>query len=253
MKEIKVRGIVIREEPMGDKDKRIVLLTEEMGKLPVLAKGALTSKSRFGALTQLFSLGDFVLTKGKTFYYIKEAQLVENFYGLREDLERLGYATFMAEVAETFSLEGQENRDLVRLFLRGLLVQQASEEGKASKAADAFVFRTLSDGGYFPDLRTCRSCGRSLEVLEEDESARFDFSLGSLICRNCSKGGIRLHSGALRALRFITEAPAAKIYSFDVTPEVLMEMDDVVTGYLAEQTERRYRGLEFVDKLHQTE
>ena len=71
MKEMKVRGIVIREEAMGEKDKRVVLLTEEVGKITILAKGAMSAKSRFGALTQLFCLGDYVVTKGRTFYYIK--------------------------------------------------------------------------------------------------------------------------------------------------------------------------------------
>lgn len=249
MKEIKVRGIVIREEAMGDKDKRLVLLTEEMGKLSVLAKGALGAKSKVRALTELFCLGDYVLTKGKTFYYIKEAQLVESFYALREDLYRLGYATLMAEIAETFSLEGRENIRLVRMFLRGLLAESRAKEGKEAIPAEAFAFRTLAEGGYYPDLMRCRSCGRDLMELREGESVRFDFQMGSLICDNCGKGGIRLHSGALRALRYILEAPDNRMYAFDLEESVLKEMNNAVNGYLEEQTERRYRGLEFIDSI----
>ena len=249
MKEMKVRGIVIREEAMGEKDKRVVLLTEEVGKITIIAKGAMSAKSRFGALTQLFCLGDYVVTKGRTFYYIKEARLVENFYALRDDIERLAWATLMAEVADTLSLEGQENTTLVRLLLRALVHQTMSEEGRASLAADVFIFRALAEGGFYPELTTCRLCGRSLEVLEPAETVQFDYQMGSLICDNCRSGGIRLHSGAVRALRYMIEAPVAKAFSFKVTDDVLKEIDSAVLAYLTEQTERRYQGLDFIDKL----
>ena len=252
MKEMKVRGIVIREEAMGEKDKRVVLLTEEVGKITILAKGAMSAKSRFGALTQLFCLGDYVVTKGRTFYYIKEARLVESFYALREDLDRLSYATLMAEVADTLSLEGQENAALVQLFLRGLVNQTMSEEGRASQAADVFIFRALAESGYYPELTHCRMCGRSLENLKADETVQFDYRVGSLICSHCRNGGIRLHSGAVRALRYMIEAPVSKAFSFMVTDEILKEIDAAVEAYLTEQTERRYQGLDFIQKLKHT-
>lgn len=253
MNEIKVRGIVLREEAMGDKDKRVVLLTEELGRISVLAKGAKSVKSKVGALTQPFCLSDYVLQKGRTFYYIKEAHLVESFYELREDLERLAYATLMAEVAETLTLEGTENTEQVRLFLRSLVYQKQSEEKKASLWADVFIFRLLADSGFYPELTRCRKCGRSLEILEEGEEVIFDASNGSIFCRNCRKYGPSLHSGSLRALRYIASAPLNKLFAFTVNEEVLSEMDQAVSLYLLEQTERRYRGLEFLAELKNAE
>ncbi len=78
---------------------------------------------------------------------------------------------------------------------------------------------------------------------------QFDYQMGSLICGNCRSSGIRLHSGAVRALRYMIEAPVAKAFSFKVTDDVLKEIDSAVLAYLTEQTERRYQGLDFIDKL----
>ena len=84
MKELKVRGLILREAPLGDKDKRLVMFTRETGKIPVLAKGALSPKSKWGASSQIFCYGDYVLSKGQTFYYIKEVQLIETFFEIRK-------------------------------------------------------------------------------------------------------------------------------------------------------------------------
>lgn len=257
MTEYKVRGVVIREDPMGDKDKRVVLLTEEMGKITVLAKGAMGPKSKYASITQLFSLGSFVLTKGKTFYYIKEAALIESFYGIRQDLWRLSYASLMVETAEVLSLEGQENSALVHLLIRGLLQISHAEEGKEALPADVFIFRSLTEGGYYPELNRCRRCGADLSVLSEGESVVFDVASGGILCERClpvsTRSRERIHSGALRALRYVADAEGTKVYSFTVNEDVLQEMNTAVSDYLIEQTEHRFRGLEFIDKLMRDE
>lgn len=256
MKERKVRGLIIKEAPMGDKDKRLVMLTREMGKISVIAKGALSAKSKWAATSQVFCYGDYVLGKGQSFYYIKEAQLIESFFALRQNLDRLAYATFMLEVAETLTLDGTENQDLMRLLLRGLLAMSKAEEGSESLVADAFVWRVLAENGFYPELDHCRCCERDLLSLAPGaDSAKpeivFDFALGGLVCGLChgSGSGTRLSSGALRALRYILEVPQEKVYSFAAEEEIRRQLDEVCTGYLLHQTEKRYNSLDFIVNL----
>lgn len=257
MKEKKVRGLVIKEAPMSDKDKRLVMLTREMGKISVLAKGALSPKSKWGAVTQLFCYGDYVLSKGKSFYYIKEAQLIESFFALRQNLERLAYGTFMVETAETLILDGQENQSLMQLLLRGLLAETKTEEGKESLPTDAFIWRALAENGFYPDLTSCRQCGKSLQEFAPgapkpaQPEIVFDFALGGLICGGCkgSGSGVRLSAGSLRALRYILEAPQEKVYAFTAEEAVQRQMDEAAIGYLLQQTERHYAVLDFIGNL----
>ncbi len=256
MKERKVRGLIIQEAPMGDKDKRLVMLTRELGKISVIAKGALSPKSKWAATSQAFCYGDYVVSKGQTFYYIKEAQLIESFFSLRQNLDRLAYATFMLEVAETMTLDGTENQELMRLLLRGLLAMSKAEEGLESLVADAFVWRVLAENGFYPDLDYCRRCERDMNSLARSvDPAKpeivFDFALGGLICGLChgSGSGTRLSSGALRALRYILEVPQEKVFSFTAQEDVKRQLDEVCVGYLLHQTEKRYNSLDFIANL----
>lgn len=272
MKELKVRGLILREAPLGDKDKRLIMFTREMGKIPVLAKGALSPKSKWGASSQIFCYGDYVLSKGQTFYYIKEVQLIETFFEIRKNLERLAYSTLMLEVAETLCLDGLENQNLMRLLLRGLLAMSRAEEGKECLVSDAFIWRALAENGFYPELASCRVCGKSPEALPQSGNQRtkglqempaepeavFDFSHGGIICKHCaalgaegSGNGVRLSAGALRALRYIVEAPEEKVFSFTAQEPVQKQLDEAATGYLLQQTEKRYGSLDFIGNLRQ--
>ena len=256
MKEIKVRGIVLREDPMGDKDKRLVLLSRELGKITVLAKGAMGAKSKFRALTGVFSYVELVLTHGASFYYIKEGNLLESFYSLRTDLFKLSYASWILEVGETFCLEGQENEDLVSILLRGLLMETRAEEGMESLPADITVFRILSENGYYPELSRCRG-----ELVRENQMhdlskdpILFQPSVGGVLCRECQRigqtaGGVKISPAALMALRYMIEQPPAKAYAFKVSEEVRKQIHEAVTDYLSEQTEHGYTSLGFLGKI----
>ncbi len=254
MKEYKVRGIILREAPMGDKDKRLVMLTRENGKIPVLAKGALSPKSRLAGLTQLFCYGEYRLSKGRTFYYIQEGTLRESFFDLRQNLDRLAYATLIMEVAETLSLDGQENIQLLSLLLRALRAMCRALEKSESLIADAFILRSLAENGFYPELSRCCVCGADTEDANHFPPGGknlFDFSRGGLICYRCQgqAGGAYLGAGALRALRYIVNEPQERVFSFTAQPEVQHQLDEVAVGYLLQQTERRYKSLTFISSL----
>ena len=233
-----------------------MVLTADMGKIPVLAKGAKSQSGRFAAPSQLFCYSSFVLDRGKTFYYIKEGSLIESFYSLRTDLFKLSYASWMLEVGETFCLEGQENEELLSMLLRGLLMETRAEEGMESLPADVTVFRILAQNGFYPELSRCRG-----ELAHEDDihdlsvdPVLFQPSVGGVFCSTCQRkatvgAGSRISPGALRALRYMIEQPPGKAYAFKVSEEVRKQIHEAVTDYLAEQTEHGYTSLGFLGKI----
>lgn len=256
MNTVKIRGIVLRDAPMGEKDKRLVILSGDRGKLTAVAKGALSPKSKWKALAQPFCCADFVLAKGKTFYYVQEGTLLSSFYGLRESLEKLTYGTFCLEIAELFSPEGAESVSQQKLLLRLLTRLEKEIESKARALCAVFIFRMLSDNGFAPSVESCARCG----ALLEGKAATFFPESGLAVCQNCEAardgarggyhaGGFFLSPGALRAVSYAESAEEEKVFSFAVSREVENELCSAAEAYLQAQTDHHFRSLDFLRKI----
>ena len=103
---ISVSGIVLSAMPMGEYDKRLLLLTAENGKISAFAKGARRPGSMLLSSTRLFAFGRFELYAGRNSYTVKAAQIHRYFESLSEAPEAFCYASYFTEIADYFGQEG---------------------------------------------------------------------------------------------------------------------------------------------------
>ena len=246
MAQIKVKGIVIEQFPMGEKDKRLIILTPEIGKIPVLAKGAKSQSGRFAAPAQLFCYSSFLLDRGRTFYYIKEYEILESFYNLRSDIDVLAYASIMLELSKEFSVDGEDNSELVRLLLYGLHALD-QKDADPYLAAQTFMLRLVSDSGFRPELDRCLRCGRPYDQMD---GWHFQVEEGGLVCPACLNNDFGLlRPGAIAAMKYMIEAPVQKVYKFTISDEIRRQIKQPIRSYTVMNLGTKLKSLSFAESV----
>ena len=113
---IRVTGIVLSSTPIGEYDRRLLLLTAELGKISAFIRGGRKTSSPLLGAGRLFAFGTFDLYAGRSSYSVKAADIREYFEYLGTDPEALCYASYFGELADYYGQEGAEDPDLVRLL-----------------------------------------------------------------------------------------------------------------------------------------
>ena len=114
-----VKGIVLRAVDTKESDKILTVLTPG-GKVPVVAKGARSRKSRVTACTQLLAYSELTLSESHGWQYLSEGNTIELFEGVRRDIELLSLASYFAELTEAAALEDVESGAILSLLLNAL-------------------------------------------------------------------------------------------------------------------------------------
>lgn len=243
---VTTKGLVLRVTDYNDKDALLTLLTPEMGKLTVKARGLRRKNSPLIAPCQLLAYGEYTLFLYKGMYSVNEAASLELFQNLRRDLGKLSLGTYFAQAAEVLSQEDLPNPELLSLVLNclyGLAKLDLPEE----KVKAVFELRAMCLAGYQPDLSCCHVCG-------DQNPLRFDLSAARLECvehRAPESDGIRMPIGLgiLSAMRYICLCDSKKLFSFDLGLENLRQLSQLTEAYLTTQLERGFSTLDFYKSL----
>ncbi len=252
-----VKGLVLRTTDINESDRMVTLYTEEMGLVSALAKGSRSLKSRKMSSTQQFCYSSFVLFGQADKYWIREASLIENFFGLRESIDRLALAAYIADVISAVGT-AEGDADILRLTLNSLYAA-ATGRSDTGKIKAAFEIRLAAALGFMPDVITCHTCGAS------DGDFFFDIMAGAIECASCHRKSERLHTtltdeheshilsilspGAKIALGYCIYSPLEKLFSFNVGAEDMSLFARAAEMYLLNHLERGFKTLDFYNEV----
>lgn len=245
---ITVQGVVIHAMPIGEYDKRIVLLTRERGKISAFAKGARRVNSPFMAAAEPFVFGTFTLYEGRSSYNLNQVNVTHHFMELACMQPGIYYGYYFLELADYFGREGTDEREMMNLLyvtVKALLNPHVDD----SLVRCVFELRTMEEQGYCPELASCTGCGREGEPEEE---MFFSQENHGILCRSCAVGvrdAVRISGAALYAMRYIVSAPMGKLYTFTVSKEVLSELQRIIYTYTEKNTDKRFKSLEILDVM----
>lgn len=245
---ITTQGLVLRETAYKESDKILTVLTAEGGKRTVKARGCRRKGSALAAPSQLLVWSDMTLFEYRDFFNLQEANTVEEFRGLRGDLEKLALGSYFAEATEAVAQEGIPQPELLSLLLNSLYALDKLNK-PLTLVKTAFELRLLCEAGYEPMVDACAVCG-----VPDPELPRLNLSEGVLHCAACREGAgegisMPIPLSALSALRYIIEAPAKRFLSFELAEDALGRLSDLTEAYLMTQLERGFRTLDFYKQI----
>ncbi len=244
------RGIVLRETVTKETDKILTVLSEDHGKIAVIAKGARRRNCKYAASAQILAWSEWVLspTRKGDYYYVHEASILALFQELRLNLTAFALGCYFAELIESVALEEISARRLSRHLLNGLYALGALHKPEELIKA-AFECKLLCLAGYEPLLDACAYCGR-----ENPIEPVLDVIQGILHCRTCGlnnniNNNIILCRDSLAALRHIVYGDEKRLYAFRLEEQALKRLNTVVEKFLYAQLDRKFGALDFYKSL----
>lgn len=246
-----IKALIIKEYSIGESDKIITLFSKELGKIQVIAPYAKKYQRGFASSTELFVYGEFTITKRKDTYRLIQVEVIESFHAIRKDLKTLSYASYVMEFLLEVTREATQQEDLLRLALKTL---QVMAKGREDLSLIRFVFemRSLSMLGFMPRLDSCSFCNDSIT---KQDTYYFCCALGGIICKECmpkEKEIIMIHENTYFTLQYIIHIPIHQLYQFQVTIDVLKELEKVSKAYVAYYLEKTFHTAVFIETMEMT-
>lgn len=251
-----VTGMVLTTMPISDYDKRITILTKERGKISAFARGARRPNSQLLAATNPFSFGEFELFEGKSSYNVSKASIHNYFRELTLDVDAAYMGFYFLEFAEYFCQENNDEKEMLKLLYQSL---RALESPSFSNALVRVIFelKAMTINGEGPSMFSCMHCHK------KEELVHFSVRRGGMFCPECVKaikelkGGTpvsgkdfrKIHESTRYAMQYIVSTPVEKLFSFQVSEEVLTELQKIMKEYLHIYVKHTFKSLQIIDEL----
>ena len=230
-------AVVLRTMRLGEADRIVTLLTRGRGKVRAVAKGVRKTKSRFGGRLEPPTHVSLLMYEGRELDIVTQAETLDHFGAIRDDLDRLARATSMLEAVDQVA---QEREPSPRLYLMLVGALRALAARDAPLIVPAFFWKLLSLEGSHPLLDRCASCGAE-EALEA-----YDQAEGGVLCRSCRRGR-PISAEALSILRRILGGGLAQVLEEQPGPAT-REVEHLAVRSLEGHLERRLRSLGVLDR-----
>ena len=204
---IEATGFVLRADPDSEYNKRLTVLTAQLGKITVFARGVRRQGSQYMAACNTFAYGTFSLYEGRSAYTLAGVSDVISFDGIARLYPGAYYCYYFLELASFYGQENLEASDMVKLLfvtLRAVL----KEKVPISLIKAVYECRMLSINGD----------------IAMPQEGTFD-------------------PAAYYALDFAMHASYAELYSFNLSEKAMKDFTGFIAKRLTEITGDRFRTL----------
>jgi DNA repair protein RecO (recombination protein O) len=238
-------AIVVGYRDLGEADRILTLFSPERGKIHAVARGVRRPRSPLLAGTQLFSYSKFLLVEGKNLDSVSQCELKESFFKIREDLDRMAYGAYFAELLRISTRECDKSEEVFRFFLKTLFLLQVWEDLQVM--ARVFELKLMALQGFKPQIFCCVNCGE-----KRMEKVWFSSLSGGILCEKCKnkdEKAIRISKETLSVMKHILKKRFEELAELKVTQNVKNELKEVILNFVLHQLERKPRTLSFLEDI----
>ncbi len=247
---IRVDAVVLRHKEWGEADRIITLYTHQKGKLRAIAKGVRKLTSRKSGHLEPFTRAELQLARGRDFWIVTQAETITVNSEIHTDLAAVGFASYVCELIDRFSLEDEQNERLYELLLETLM--RIGQKNERLLAIRYFELHLLEILGYKPRMMTCVYCSK--EIQPEDQY--FSIEEGGVVCPGCagrSNTRIPVSMDALRYMRHLQRSAYREAAKALIPQNAMEEMEKIMQAYLTYLLEQKIHSTNFIHLLRDQE
>lgn len=233
---LKTSAITLKSRKWGEADRIVTFYSLRFGKLRGVARGARRMKSRFGSALEPFVHCDLNLfeKRGDSLYRITQADILESFPGVREDLAVMSGAARMVNLVAAVTAEGDPSPPVFDTLLNGLRSLQEGSEPILTTLL--FQIRLLGQTGFRPQTDHCTACGKELGKSRRVGLAQFSPQTGGLVCAPCASRRpdrcLPLSPGSLAFIQRTLHGPASVLSRLKATGRIRHELEAAIESYV---------------------
>ena len=243
-------GLALRKVAIGEADLVVTVFTAERGKIRAVGKGARRSTSKLVGHLEPLTLARLSVAMGRELDIVSQAEVIDGFAGLKEDLSTLTRGLYVAELLDGFGPEDIPSPGLLRLALGVLRALPHTAEPETPLRF--FEFHLLRLTGLLPELYECVECRREVEP----DAHRFSVNLGGVLCPGCAptEAWIRpLSLRAMKVLRLMHRGSLAEAAALSLNPPLADELKSVLSGTIRYWLGKEVRSNLFLEQLRREE
>lgn len=215
---------------LGEADRIVTICTSDRGKVRAVARGVRRIKSRVAGHLEPLTHTRVSVAEGRSLDHVVEAETIQSFRALRENLDRMSVALYLCELIDNFTLEEATNPRNLDLLLGTMKLLELGEA--SSVVVHAFEVKLLLYSGFGPEMGCCSECASGLEPGDYVYSS----FAGGIICRGCESGFGKMRHlvsmDAVKVLRFLQREGIEQILSLRLSESVVREVELLLSNHI---------------------
>ena len=208
--------LVVKEVSYKENDKILHALSRTSGKIQLISKGSKKPNSHLVNVSQIFAYSKCSLTRTRDMYIITSAELIDNFYSLKNNMDAFYHGNYILELISYVAQENEYDKKIFDMTVAVLHYLSISTDN-FDKITAAYELKLVSMLGYKPDFVHCVSCGKTIR-----ENALFSIKEGGIFCSECVKygNGINVTYSEILTLDKILKTKFENIGSIEVSKKI---------------------------------